>query len=377
MAHRSITTSLLITTLLASFPQVMAAPLTPKEKDTLHQAVMKKEKATIETDATRREDDALTSVFSPTFYDVTILQHSTTHTQEKNALLISLDGQMIELKHPTTNEHLPNLQRILKQDFHLKTAQDALILEEALDILYPISTSFGSDDLDKKAIQQKGNQWFFIRGAFFDNLAGFVFTTDASGKVTDVSYSLGIPASLPSPSLQPETQPLTEAEQQAIHTAILAREQIEIKTDGTRLENKALSTAFNAQFYDTTITQVTKDYSSESEMMLAIQNDQVIELEDPSTNQSVPELKAILKTDFRLKTQQDAAFLEEALDILYPIEVGFGREDLEHKAIQQKGNQWFFIRGVFFRDLKGFVFQTDDSGNILSVDYSLEIPNNQ
>ncbi|OQX33458.1 MAG: hypothetical protein B0D91_14370 [Oceanospirillales bacterium LUC14_002_19_P2] len=34
----------------------------------------------------------------------------------------------------------------------------------------------------------------------------------------------------------------------------------------------------------------------------------------------------------------------------------------------------FFIRDMFFRELKGFIFKTDDNGNILSISYALKIP---
>ncbi len=373
--------AVLTVSLLVDLSQALAdQPPTLKEKQIIHQAVLSKEEVEIETKATRRTDDVLTEVFSARFYDVTIIEHAKNQTlapaTRDTAILARLDDQMIDLKSPTTNEPLPNLQRILNNDFQIKSLQNALILEKALDILYPISTSFGHDDLDKKAILQKGNQWFFIRGAFFDDLAGFVFSTDTSGNITSVSYSLGIPANLPAPPPQPHSLSLTQAEEQAIHAAILARKKVEIETDITRLDNKALSRVFSAQFYDTTIIKRTSDYSSESETILAIQKDKVITLEGPSTNQPMPELQQLLNKEFQLKTRQDASTLEETLDILYPVRSGYGSDDIEHKAIRQNGNQWLFIRGVFFRDLKGYIFETDDKGNILSVNFSLEIPDN-
>ena len=371
------TASMLTITLLASCPKVVdAQSLTAQEKDTIHRAVLEKETVEIETEATRRTDDALTKVFSTPFYDVTIIQHSDNHTREDSVLLTNLDGQMVELKAPNTNETLPDLQRILNKDFQIKSPQDAFLLEEALDILYPIRATFGNEDLNKKAVLENGNQWLFIRGAFFEDLKGFVFTTDASGNITDASYAMRIPANLPIEPIQLPNQSLTEAEEQAIHATILKREKVEIETDITKLESKALTRTFSAQFYDTTITRRNNNYSSESEVILAIQKGQVIEIDKPSTNQPVPELKKFLKIDFQLKSRQDASILEEALDILYPIREEYGSEDIEHKAIRQNGNQWLFIRGVFFRDLKGFIFKTDNNGNILSVDYSLEIPDN-
>ncbi|OQX33456.1 MAG: hypothetical protein B0D91_14360 [Oceanospirillales bacterium LUC14_002_19_P2] len=365
-------------TLLSSPTQALAAePLTPEERQIIHQAVLEKETFKIETEATRRTDDALARVFSTPFYDVTIIQHSDNHTQEESALLTNLDGQMVELKAPNTNQPLPDLQRLLNKDFQIKSPQDAFLLEEAMDILYPIRTTFGNEDLNQKAVLENGNQWLFIRGAFFEDLKGFVFKTDASGNITDASYALRIPANLPIQPIKRPNQSLTEVEKQAIHAAILKRDKVEIETDITKLESKALIRAFSAQFYDTTITRRNNNYSSESEVILAMQKGQVIEIDRPSTNQPVPELKKFLKKDFQLKSRQDASILEEALDILYPISEGYGSEDMEHKAIRQNGNQWLFIRGVFFRDLMGFIFETDNSGNILSVDYSLEIPDNK
>ena len=65
--------------------------------------------------------------------------------------------------------------------------------------------------------------------------------------------------------------------------------------------------------------------------------------------------------------------LEGFLDQLYPISDSFGAKDKKAKAIKKSGNKIILIRGEFFKKLKGYIFDTDASGTILKVDYSLGI----
>jgi hypothetical protein len=91
---------------------------------------------------------------------------------------------------PSSTADMPDFLKLLKADFTLKTDADAKVFQDALDVLYPIDTTFNKDDLNARAVKHKGNQWIFIRGKFFDHFKGFIVTTDAGGKVTGVKWTL-------------------------------------------------------------------------------------------------------------------------------------------------------------------------------------------
>ncbi len=93
----------------------------------------------------------------------------------------------------------------------------------------------------------------------------------------------------------------------------------------------------------------------------------------PSTNQQCPVLKKMIRKDFNLKTQQDLKAIEAALDELYPISNSFGGRDKKAKTIIRKDDSVIFVRGVFFKNLRGFIFKTDKNGSIVDVSYSLRI----
>jgi hypothetical protein len=81
----------------------------------------------------------------------------------------------------------------IKPTFSLKLQPDAKMFEQALDVLYPISTGFNDDNLKAKAIKNSGNEWTFVRGQdkFFDRvlLQGFVVKTDTKGAVVEVKWA--------------------------------------------------------------------------------------------------------------------------------------------------------------------------------------------
>lgn len=176
----------------ASYQTAQAQPLTAAEKKGIHRAIINNIK--IKTKARPLNNMAIKKTFSAKFYDVTITQHDIAggSSSAENRTMAKMRGNFIYLESPTTDEPLPKLLGMLNKQFLLKTQKDAETIEAALDALYPISTTFGTEDLDKKAIRKKGNQWIFIRGAFFRNVKGFVFQTDANGHIQSVSYSLSI-----------------------------------------------------------------------------------------------------------------------------------------------------------------------------------------
>lgn len=147
----------------------------------------------VQIEPSRISDPSLDRVFQATFYKVTISVKQGEGTQTMDLTVARLGQELVDVSMPGTTEDLPQLKQMLKPDFKLRNQKDAEELQSALDVLYPISNSFGGEDLKAKAIKHSGNQWNFIRGKFFEKHKGFSFRTDASGAITDAKYSLELP----------------------------------------------------------------------------------------------------------------------------------------------------------------------------------------
>ncbi len=134
------------------------------------------------------DNPALAKVFSAKFYNVDVIVAG-----GGTKVLIGRKGSdLVQVTTPSTTADMPGFQKLLNTDFRLKSDENAHTLQDALDILYPISSDFGDDDAQAKTIKHAGNEWTFVRGKFFDHFKGFVVTTNADGVVTDVKYSLDI-----------------------------------------------------------------------------------------------------------------------------------------------------------------------------------------
>jgi opacity protein-like surface antigen len=148
----------------------------------------------VQVEPSRLSDSSLERVFQAPFYKVTItINQGESGTQTMDLTVARVGQELVDVSLPGTNQDLPQFKKMLKPDFKLKTDKDAKDLQAALDILYPISSSFGGEDAKAKAIKHSGKQWTFVRGVFFKKNKGFSFTTDANGTITDVKYSLELP----------------------------------------------------------------------------------------------------------------------------------------------------------------------------------------
>jgi len=156
-------------------------------------------------------------------------------------------------------------------------------------------------------------------------------------------------------------------EKEEVRKEVLRR----IEIESSRVESLALKKAFSATFYDVTIKIKEGGGSSTSKMLLAKKDGKFVNLESTVTTQKMPGLQSLVSKDFKLKTEADAKVFEEALDKLYPVR-SFGSKK-KAKAVKKTDNGWAFIRGTFFKDLKGFEVTTDAAGTVTAIGYSLEI----
>jgi hypothetical protein len=140
------------------------------------------------------------------------------------------------------------------------------------------------------------------------------------------------------------------------------------------LKSAVIKKVTDAVIYDVKVRVSDPDGSSSGSSLKVIKQDKtIILLESPSTNQPCPWMKTLINKTFKLKTEQDAKTLEAALDELYPISNSFGGRNKKAKAIRRQGRTVTFVRGTFFKKLGGFVFETDATGSIVNVRYSLKI----
>lgn len=134
------------------------------------------------------DNPELSKVFSARFYEVNVIVAGS-----GQKILVARQGNdLVDLTKPSTTAPMPGLRKLLDPGFRLKSDGDAHRLQDALDILYPVDSSFGDEDARAKTIRHAGDEWTFVRGKFFEHFKGFVFTTSADGVVTDVKYSLDI-----------------------------------------------------------------------------------------------------------------------------------------------------------------------------------------
>jgi hypothetical protein len=153
----------------------------------------------------------------------------------------------------------------------------------------------------------------------------------------------------------------------AIEEAVLKQ----IKIEPEKLDAPALKKTFSAAFYKVNIKISQGDGYSTSKMSLAFHEGKFVNVESTTTTRPMPVLQSLVNKGFKLKTEADAKAFEEALDVLFPVR-SFG-DDKKVKGVKKAAPGWHFIRGKFFKDLKGFVVETDGAGAITSIKYDLKI----
>lgn len=113
----------------------------------------------------------LSEVFDALFYYV--------YTKDKRTFIaIQQHGNYYKLK------HYSQLAPLVKKDFVLNNEKQGLLMEEALEVLYPVDT------FNKKYIKnyKTDNGWMFIRGESFDYKYGIEVKVDSLGKAVDFIY---------------------------------------------------------------------------------------------------------------------------------------------------------------------------------------------
>jgi hypothetical protein len=184
MNHRTLLRTLLVCLLASVAPCSRAASLTADEQAffNAHAADM------FDLQTERLEDPALAAVFASPFYKVTAGTKLGDANGGFDLLVTRVGDTLVGVAHPGTDMDLPDLFKLLNPKFRLRNMADAKLLQQALDIVYPIIMS---SDQKLKSNRRNGKNWTFIRGDFLEGKRlGFVFETDPAGAIKSVKYSL-------------------------------------------------------------------------------------------------------------------------------------------------------------------------------------------
>jgi hypothetical protein len=141
--------------------RAFAQALTPDER----QFFDKHLSDTVKVEPTRLQGAALDRVFRVPFYDIKITIQQGDGTETMHVIAARDGSKLVQMSSPGSDEPLPQFKALLNPKFKLASEQDAKDLEQAIDVVDPIS-HFVSDAKDK-TIKHQGSQWLFIRGEFF------------------------------------------------------------------------------------------------------------------------------------------------------------------------------------------------------------------
>lgn len=130
--------------------------------------------------------DTLGKVFNGTFYSCkTGFSSAEGDTWCSGSIIVMNAGKLIEFD-SRTDSILP-LLALVRKDFIVKGVNEAIIIETALEKLYPLSSFSGNEDKERLKI---GNNWYFIRGKFFDSKSGYIVTLDKNLRISNIAYSM-------------------------------------------------------------------------------------------------------------------------------------------------------------------------------------------
>ena len=130
----------------------------------------------------------LSKVTTKKIFEVKVIQTTIAGAIKTETLrLMKDDGGLVQLIRPGSTKKCEELVRLFNREITINNAEEARVVERALDTVFPI----GTFDKKHKKLYREGKKWIFIRGDIFMNLQGFVFTIDDQGHITSIDYSTG------------------------------------------------------------------------------------------------------------------------------------------------------------------------------------------
>lgn len=145
----------------------------------------------IKVNVTALDTKITSKFFEGKLYKTKISQDVGNGTSSQGGPVVHVNkGKAINFEEPSTNQEMKILASSLKRNVSLTKEIDILYFEKCLDLLFPISSSFGVRDKAVKEFIVKKNQIIFVRGKFFDKFKAFVVDLDRNKKIKTINYSL-------------------------------------------------------------------------------------------------------------------------------------------------------------------------------------------
>jgi hypothetical protein len=164
---------------------IFVSPLLANPK--LEQAILKEINQNTEITAQEIKDASVDKCFAGPIYTTIVDMLKKSHNL--GALYGMKDDGVVEITDPGSNEEMPKLQSIVNPEFRLKTKEDGEHLINAMHALY--ERAFIIDKVEPHFVQN-GLTWSMIIGEMREDFHGFIFETNADGKITKISRSLEI-----------------------------------------------------------------------------------------------------------------------------------------------------------------------------------------
>ena len=175
----------LLCLLIISILRINGQAISETDKTALDKFIMQ----SFFTEKTLLSSDTLDKVFTGKYFNVTTwfnIEGGKSTAGCYDFLLVIKEGTVSEFESVGEDKKLPYLLSLVKKDFSLKTAGDAMSFEACLNKLYPIYHKDQFPAYHKKI----GGKWYFVRGEFFDSRMAFILTLDANSRITDIEYKL-------------------------------------------------------------------------------------------------------------------------------------------------------------------------------------------
>ncbi len=144
----------------------------------------------VQIEPKRVADPVVEKVFAVPLYFIPITIGDKDAGPTTSLTTARMGSQLVLLSLPAVEGNVSDLQKMLNPSFRIASPDDAKTLQLALDATYP---NFTMSDEKESLYRRVGNRWAFVRAAFPDGQAGFIFETDAKGAITAVKWSLKLP----------------------------------------------------------------------------------------------------------------------------------------------------------------------------------------
>ncbi len=161
-----------------------------------------------------------------------------------------------------------------------------------------------------------------------------------------------------------------EEQEARVAQYVLAQINNQLDIEVKAIDGAVQSEAFSCTFFQAKPWLKHPDGSKESwsNYLLVTNGDDVASISKPGTIDGKQDLVNCIKDGFVIASEANATVLMNALEGVF----SNGSSSFERR-VSKSENGWRLITGKFFDDFSGYFVQTDGSGKITKIGYSLEL----